>query len=323
MSRWKAFVTRGFPGDAMERLKTEFDVVQKEGWLEPTREEYLEYMKDADVMLLYSDQLDRELLEHAPRLKFLVDNWGSRKGVDEAYCREKGIVVYDGMPGSYDWIVKGVAEVAWGLLIACGRRFREGDELVRHGCWTHSEQSNHQLLGEGMAGRTLGILGAGRIGTAVARRSAGFEMKVLYTDPRANAELDAMGCTQVDLDTLMRESDFVVVCLSAFGDQENQHVIGERELALMKKTASVINVTRGWVMDEKALIRALKEKRIAGAGLEVFEHEPEVDPELKALTNVMMVPHTGGALYRERAHNFDVMVDACIQFKKEYEASHA
>lgn len=323
MSKWKAYVTRGFPGEAMNRLKEEFDVVQKTGWFAPTREEYLENMKDADVMLLYSDELDRELLEHAPKLKFVVDNWGSRNGVDADYCKEKGIVIYDGMPGSYGWIVKGVAEVAWGMIIACGRRFREADELVRYGSWTHSEQSNHELLGESMVGRKLGILGAGRIGTEVAKRSAGFEMELLYTDPHANETLDAMGARHVELETLMKESDFVVVCLSAFGNQENRHVIGEKEIALMKKSASIINVTRGWVIDEKALIRALQEKRIAGAGLEVFETEPNVDPALKALKNVMMVPHIGGALYKERAHNFDVMVDACIQFKKEYEAKHA
>ena len=113
MAKWKAYVTRGFPGEAaMERLKTEFDVVQKTGWFMPTREEYLEHMKDADVMLCYSDTIDAELLQNAPRLKFMVDNWGSRNGIDKEAAAAQGIEIYDGMPTSYGWIVKGVAEIA-------------------------------------------------------------------------------------------------------------------------------------------------------------------------------------------------------------------
>lgn len=319
MKKWKAFVTRGFPGEeAMNRLKEEFDVVQKSGWFAPTREEYLQNLKDADVMLCYSDDIDEVLVEQAPNLKFVVDNWGI-DGEKKKMFERHHVKVFEGMPNSYPWIVKGVAEIAWGLILATGRRFREGDELVRHGTWTHSEQSNHELLGEGLVGRKLGILGAGRIGMEVARRAAGFETEVLYTDVNDNAEMNAMGCKRVEKQTLFAESDFIVICVSAFGDKENYHIVGEPEFNLMKKTANLINVTRGWIIDEKAMIRALKAGKFAGAGLEVFEQEPDVDHELKKMYNVMMVPHAGGALYRERAKNFEIMVDACIAFKHENE----
>lgn len=212
MKKWKAFVTRGFPGEeAMNRLKEEFDVVQKSGWFAPTREEYLQNLKDADVMLCYSDDIDEALVEQAPNLKFVVDNWGI-DGEKKKMFERHHVKVFEGMPNSYPWIVKGVAEIAWGLILATGRRFREGDELVRHGTWTHSEQSNHELLGEGLVGRKLGILGAGRIGMEVARRAAGFETEVLYTDVNDNAEMNAMGCKRVEKQTLFAESDF-----NAFG----------------------------------------------------------------------------------------------------------
>lgn len=324
MNKWKAYVTRGFPGEeAMNRLKEEFDVVQKTGWFAPSREEYLENMKDADVMLTYSDEIDAELIENAPKLKFIVDNWGSRNGVDRQAAAKKNITIYEGMPGSYGWIVKGVAEIAWGMILATGRRFREGDELVRHGNWTHSEQSNHELLGEGLAGRTLGIYGAGRIGTAVAKRAIGFEMDMIYTDIKENPEMEAMSAKRVDKETLFKQADFIVICVATMDPKDNYHVVGEAEFKLMKKSARLINVTRGWVIDEKAMIRALRAGEFAGAGLEVFEQEPQVDPELKDMYNVMMVPHTGGALYRERAYNFECMVNAAIEFKRKYEAENA
>ena len=238
MEKWTAYVTRSFPGDlALKKLKESFEVIQSPGWCEPSRDEYLENMKNADVMLTYSDTLDAELLNNAKKLKFIVDHWGSRNGIDKEAAKKNNIKIYDGMPNSYDWIVKGVAEVAWGMILATGRRFREGDELIRHGNWTHSEQSNHELLGEGLVGRTLGIYGAGRIGTAVARRAAGFEMKVIYTDINENLEMNAMGATRVDKQNLFADSDFIVICLSAMSPKDNYHVVSDAEFKTMKNTA--------------------------------------------------------------------------------------
>lgn len=316
MKKWKAFVARGFPGPAMERLKAEFDVDVNPGWLAPPREEFMERVKDADALLVYSDPIDAELMDAAPNLKLVVDHWG-RKPVDPEAAARRGITFYQ-MPNSYPWIVDGVADIIWGMMIACGRRFQEGGDFIRDGRWSHSEQSNHLLLGQGLSGRTVGILGAGRIGLATAMRAPGFGVRLIYHDVTRSKEMEALDARYVDKDTFFETADYITVSISDI--DENRHYIGRKQFRQMKKTAFLINTARGRMIDEPALVEALETGEIAGAALEVFEFEPNVTEALKHMRSVIVLPHIGGALYRERAHNFDLMVDACIEFKHNWEA---
>src|SRR5262245_39953431 len=200
------------------------------------------------------------------------------------------------------------ADLCFGLMIAVARRVREGDRLVRAGRFPGAQSS--YLLGQAVHGKTVGLIGGGGlIGKAVAHRAHGFGMRVLYWTPRRKPEAEEReaGLTFVPLDELLRESDFV--SLHQPLNATTRHQIAARELGLMKKTAFLINTARGAIVDEAALVRALKGKKIAGAGLDVFEHEPKVSSELKKMKNVVIVPHLGSATTEVREEMAGIVVD--------------
>ncbi len=187
--------------------------------------------------------------------------------------------------------------MAFGLLLAAARRIAEGDRLVRAGKfkgWTPM-----MMLGHEVSGKTIGIIGAGRIGTAVASRAKGFGMKILYHSHRRNPDMDALGATPVTQDGLLKESDFV--SLNVPLNEETRGLIGKREFFIIKPTSILVNTARGEVVDEPALIRALKSRRIAGAGLDVYVNEPKVNSEFHKLDNVVLAPHLGSATFETRA----------------------
>lgn len=306
----KVYLTRNFPGEGMERLKENFEVHGNFSWLAPDREELIRNLREADALFTYNDEIDEELLAEAPHLRLIVDHWGGGR-IDAEAAERHGITIAR-VPESYGWIVNGVADLVWGLMICVGRRFEEGSRFIKDGKFTHSEQSNHLLLGQGLCGRTLGILGAGRIGRAVAARSGGFGMELIYYDIRPNPEMEKLGAKAVSKEELFRRADYLTVHLSDI--DENRHFIGREELAMMKKNAVLINTARGRMIDERALVEALQNKMLGGAGLEVYEFEPKVSEELMNMDNVYLLPHCGGALLKERSYIFSCMVDACISF---------
>lgn len=305
----KAYLTRNFPGEGMERLREQFEVEGHYSWDAPEREELVRQLKDVEVLFTYNDAIDREVIEGAPKLQLIVDHWGGGM-IDREAAKERGIAIGE-VPESYGWIVDGVADLVWGMMIGVGRRFQECSQFIRDGKFSHSEQSNHLLLGEGLRGRTLAILGAGRIGCAVAKRTEGFRMNVIYFDLKDNEEMEALGAKRVSKEELFRQADYLTVHLSDI--DENRHFIGEAELNRMKPSAILINTARGRMIDEKALVKALEQKTIAGAGLEVYEFEPKVSEELLHMPNVLLLPHMGGALMKERSYIFSCMVDACFK----------
>jgi len=226
--------------------------------------------------------------------------------VDVAAATKRGVVITN----TPDVLTDTTADFAWTLLMAAARRLVEGDRFVREGKWKQWEMM--LLMGGDIHGKTLGIVGFGRIGRAMARRALGFNMRVLYqdavaADAAAERELRA---TRVDLATLLRESDFVTLHTPLI--PETKHLINAQSLKTMKKTAHLINASRGPVVDEAALAQALKEGWIAGAGLDVFEEEPKVNPSLLGLANVTLAPHIASASRDTRVKMATLAVENCL-----------
>jgi glyoxylate reductase len=250
--------------------------------------------RDAEGLLVVGGRVNEEVLKDAPQLRVVANCGVGYDNIDVAACTARGIVVTN-TPGV---LTDTTADLAFALLMAVARRVVEGDRLVREGRWQRWQWS--MLWGADIHHQTLGLYGFGRIGQAVARRGRGFEMRVIYHDvQRATAEIERELAAQfVDHETLLRESDFLSLHVPL--TPETHHLIGARELSLMKPSAFLINTARGKVVDEEALVEALKSRRIAGAGLDVFEHEPHLHPELAKLENVVLLPHLGSATAETR-----------------------
>jgi glyoxylate reductase len=222
--------------------------------------------------------------------------------IDVAEATKRGVPVTVVPP----IVAEATADIHFGLMLAVARRMMEGEKMVRAGKFPGS-QSNH-LAGAFVHGKTIGLVGAGRIGQATARRARGFGMKILYWGPRRKLEAEQeIGMEHVTLDRLLTESDFV--SLHPPLNAETRHMISDKQFALMKPTAFIINTARGAIIDEKALMRALKKKLIAGAGLDVFEHEPKLPPALRTMKNVVLTPHLGSAVMEIRDKMANIVVD--------------
>jgi glyoxylate reductase len=262
-------------------------------------------VREADILFcLLHDKIDRAVIVANPQLAHIAAQSISPSNIDVAEATARGIPVTVVPPVT----TEATADLNFGLMLAVARRMMEGDRLVRAGKFPGG-QSRH-LLGAFVWGKTLGLIGGGGlIGKAVARRALGFSMRVLYWTPRrktAGEEREA-GLTYVPLDQLLRESDFV--SLHSPLNAQTRHQIGARELSLMKTSAFLINTARGAIVDEAALVRALKGGKIAGAGLDVFEHEPKVAPELKRMKNVVLAPHLGSGTVEVREQMANIVVN--------------
>ena len=247
-------------------------------------------LEDKDgVMCALTDRIDAKLLAGCPKLKAVANIAVGYNNIDLAACTARGVMATN-TPGVLD---DSTADLAWALILGTARRLTELERRVRAGEWTGWRLK--QWLGVDVHHATLGIFGMGRIGQAIARRAAGFEMKVLYNNrSRVAAALEQrLNATYVSKDELLKQSDFVV--LQVPYSPETHHMIGARELKLMKPTAILINSTRGGVVDDAALIAALKSGVIRAAGLDVFENEPRLNPEFLRLDNVVLMPHIGSS----------------------------
>jgi glyoxylate reductase len=246
------------------------------------------------------------VLAGASGLKVVCNVAVGFNNIDVAACRKRGVVVTN----TPDVLTETTADFAWALLMATARRVVEADRFARSGQWTRWQWD--LLWGNDVFGKTLGIIGFGRIGRAVARRAGGFNMRVLYHDTvRADAAAEReLNATYIDRDALLREADFV--SLHTLFIPETKHLINERTLALMKKTAILVNAARGPIVDEAALVRALKDGRIAGAGLDVFEEEPKIHSGLLTLTNVILTPHIASASLDTRLAMATLAVRNCL-----------
>ena len=244
-------------------------------------------LRHADGLLcLLTERIDAVLLAGAPRLRAVANCAVGYDNIDLHAAAARGIVVTN----TPDVLTESSADLAWALLLAAARRVAEGDRMIRAGAWRG--WSPDLLLGTDVHGATLGIVGLGRIGAAVARRARGFGMRVLYHQRRA-ARRPPPGVERVSLARLLAASDFVSLHVPLAA--ETRHLIGSREVARMKPTAILVNTSRGAVVDEEALVRALAGRRLAGAALDVFEHEPlPPDHPLWDFKNVIITTHQGG-----------------------------
>ena len=286
------------PGLSMIRQRYKLDIWESE--LAPPKEEIITRGKDADAMVsLLTDPIDREVIDACPNLKVIAQYAVGYNNIDVDYATKKGIIVTN-TPGV---LTESTADFTWALLMSIARRTVEGDEYVRTGKWKVGWGPTI-LLGSDIHGKTLGIIGAGRIGRAVARRAAGFNMRVLYYTRTRTAEHDKLdreiGSVEVDLDTLLENSDYISLHVPL--TPETKHLLDEPQFKKMKKTAYLINTARGQVINENALIKALKNGDIAGAALDVFTIEPlPLNNPLIKMKNVVLAPHAGSASLETRS----------------------
>ena len=291
MEKKKVVIVRGVFPEVVESLSQKFDVVHNAEDRPWPRQELIERLQGAaGAMTTVMDRFDAEVIERCPDLKVISNIAVGYNNIDLAACKARGIRVTN-TPGVLD---DTTADLTWALLMAAARRIAEGDAYVRAGDWKIAFGVQY-FLGADIHHATLGIIGMGRIGQAVARRASGFDMRVQYYNRTRLPEADErrLGATRVERDELLRTSDFVVVM--APYSAATHHLIGARELALMKPTAVLVNSARGGVVDDAALVQALRDKRIAAAGLDVFEGEPHVNAGYLDLRNVVMTPHIGSA----------------------------
>ena len=299
----KLYVARLLPEPVMTVIRERFCLTATPQVSAPSRTALRDGLREVQAAICtLTEEIDGDVLKAAPYLR-VIANYAvgyNNIAVDEAKAR--GIVVTN----TPDVLTETTADLTWALLLATARRVLEGDCLARSGTWTGWEPT--QLLGTDLYGRTLGIIGMGRIGTAVARRAKGFDMPVLYHN-RRGLDLSTLQdqWRQMSLQDVLAGSDFVSLHVPLTAD--TYHLIGDAELRLMRPTAYLINTARGAVVDEAALVTAVREGRLAGAGLDVYEQEPVLHPGLKALPQVVTLPHLGSATLHTRIQ----MGMICIQ----------
>jgi len=294
MSLPKVYITRPLPTKAVERLAARYDVKMRpeDAPLDPAQ--LAESCRDIEGLIATGVRVSEDVVAQAPRLRAVANVGVGYDNIDVAACTRRGIPVTN----TPDVLTETTADLAFALLMAAPRRLVECDRYVREGQW---QSSKWELLwGSDIHGKTLGVYGLGRIGKAVVRRARGFSMRVIYHDvvrPTPALE-EELGAQFVDRETLLREADFLTLHVPL--TPETHHLVGARELSMLKPTAFLINAARGKCVDEAALVEALQSKRLAGAGLDVFEHEPHVHPELLRLPNVVLAPHVGSATAQTR-----------------------
>jgi len=305
----KILVTRKLPGNAIELLSKKADI---EIWGEdrPIPKENLLRMisgKDSLICLL-TDSITKDVMDAAGNgLKIIANYAVGFNNIDIEQARTRDIAVTN-TPGV---LTDATADIAWALLFSAARRIVEADNYLRKGTWPGWDPN--LMLGSDITGSTLGIIGAGRIGTAMAMKSRGFEMKVVYSDEHSNDVLEKnIGAKKLSLDDLLRVSDFISIHVPL--TTSTRHLIGKRELNMMNPQAILINTSRGAVIDEAALALALEKGIIRASGLDVYEFEPEINKKLLKLKNAVLLPHIASATTRTRSKMADIAVENILAF---------
>jgi len=314
LAKPKLFITRQLFEDVIKKLEQYYDVEVWDKYTPPPYEVLLEKAKEVDALAtLLTDRIDCNLLQQAKRLRIIAQYAVGYDNIDIECATRLGIYVTN-TPGV---LTESTAELTWALILATARRIVEADHFVRWGEWWRTRTGWHPLmmLGVELKGKVLGVIGLGRIGSRVAEIAVkGFGMKVIYYDVRRREDLEKeLGIEYRELDQLLQEADIVTVHVPLTKD--TYHLINEERLRKMKRTAILINTARGKVVDTEALVKALREGWIAGAGLDVFEEEPlPPNHPLTAFKNVVLAPHIGSATYEARHAMAELVAENLIAF---------
>jgi glyoxylate reductase len=303
--RPKVLVTRRLPAGVLEPLTRFFDVDLFDESGDMTAKELTRRVGGvAGLVCVVTDSIDREVLDAGEDLQIIANIAVGYDNIDVSYAASRGVVVSN----TPDVLTEAVAELTWGLILSVTRRLAEGDRLIRAGRWTR--WSLEFMLGTELRGKRLGIVGPGRIGTAVAKRAAVFGMEVAGAGrvdrSTSSPTRNKFGYPVISLDELLVSAD--VVSLHVPLNASTRHLIDRRRLARMKRSAYLVNTSRGPVVDEAALAWALHERVIAGAALDVHEHEPQVHPDFRSVDNIVLIPHLGSGTHETRKAMADLAV---------------
>jgi len=295
MTKPIVYISRLLNQDGLEELKKNFQIIMRQKRTPPSRKEFLANVKKADALVTsLVEKVDEEVFRAGSNLKVVANYAAGFDNIDLKAAAKYGVPVSN-TPGDY---AEAVAEQALALLLAVSKRIVEGDRFIRQG--KYKAWDPLLFLGDDLRGRTLGIIGVGRIGSFLARMGRlGFNMPIIYYDVARNLQIEKdYQARFVPMAELLKTSDFISLHVPLL--PTTRHLIGSQELKAMKSTAILINTSRGPVVDEKALVSALKKKVIAGAGLDVYEFEPKLAPGLSKLDNVVLTPHTASATHAAR-----------------------
>lgn len=291
----RVFITQPIPGPGPEMIRDAGATVEMCSQEQPLSAQALQdAVRDRDAVLcLLTDRIDAKVFDAARGCRLFANMAVGFNNIDVTEATRRGILVTN-TPGI---LTESTADLTWALILGVARRVVEGDAEMRSG--RYEGWAPEYMLGGDVTGATLGLIGPGRIAAAVARRALGFEMKLLYHGRRPSAELDSLGARSCPMVDLLRESDFVSLHVPL--SPETRHLIDASALARMKRTAYLINTSRGPVVDETALVQALRSGQIAGAGLDVYEDEPRMADGLASCRNTLLLPHLGSATIATRA----------------------
>ncbi len=305
MDRPTLYITRLLPQPVLDAIPRHYHILTEPADRPPTAEELRRRFTEADaVICTLTDRIDASLLSHATRLKIIANYAVGYNNIDVPAATQRGITITN----TPDVLTDATADLTWAVLLALARHIVKGDTWIRTGNWPGWTPT--QLLGADVSGKTLGIVGMGRIGQAVAQRASGFRMSVIYAGRHRVPAPSGVMWEWQPLEAVLAKSDFLSLHVPL--TDTTRHLIGRRELTLMKPTAYLINTSRGPVIDEAALVSALEAQTIAGAGLDVYEREPMVSAGLIALPNVVLLPHLGSATLETRVRMGLICLDNIV-----------
>ena len=302
--QWRVLVTGDIPEVGVKILERHCAVEINTRNVPLEKKELMNRLHNKQALCSVGVIINGEIMDSATNLRIIANYGVGYDNIDIEAATKRGIMVTN----TPEVLAKSVAEMTWSLLLCLTRRIVEADNFVRLGKFKWADPK--LFLGTEIAGKILGVVGGGKIGTEVARRSQSFDMKILYCDLLRNKKIEEMGAKKVELDYLLKNADFVSLHVPL--TRETRHLIGERELGSMKRTAYLINTSRGPIVNEAALVKALKEERIAGAALDVYEREPKLTEGLSEMNNVVLTPHLGSATYEAREKMSVIIAENCI-----------
>ena len=309
----KILITSNLPERIYNNISSDLEIDYHNSNTPLSKEEIIKRAKDVDLIICpLSDKIDREVIDSSKNLKAIFNYGAGFDNIDIEYAKEKKILVTNAPAPSS---AVSTAELTFGLILAISRKLIQGEKDLREGNFLGWRPT--YFLGDQLKGKTLGIIGMGNIGSNLAKRALAFEMDVVYHSRNRKEEIENLGVVYKEKEELLKEADIITIHTAY--KEELHHMMSEKEFSMMKESAYFINAARGPLMDEKALVNALKNKDIKGAALDVYEFEPEISKELLDLTNVTLIPHLGNATVEARMEMGKAVIDNLNDFLNDKE----